>query len=155
MKRISKDYLAYLAVAYILLGAAMVAMSRMDAPLEALYPAILLVYGPASMYWGRYYLKRRETFDIVLTTNFFIRKRNHEMYDVQRMTRDLGKVMVALGAVCIVGGAASLLAVFAGRTDVVIAVMIVTWVVVMAVSVGFFVVCRRSKYLKNPSSSML
>jgi hypothetical protein len=124
--------------------------------------SFLFVIGLLWLYWGVYYIKNCESFDIVLKINFFIRKKDLEYYDTRRMVKDMGKAMIILGIIAFAGGLISLLvgriesiAVHDGETmsylNGILGIQIVIFIAIMVVTLGFLIVCRRSKYLKDPS----
>ena len=167
MRRITRDYLIYLVGAYILLAALIIAISLDHIPFWAVSAVLnLILFGLIWLFWGIYYLKRCESFDITLTTTFFIRKKNLEYYDTHRMVRDIGKMFIAVGTFALAGALAYLLT---GKVETVtvdipeqdilysysyfdgiIWIPLVTFFVIIVVLIGFFAVCRRSKYLKDP-----
>ena len=147
MRKISRDYLAYLAVAFIMLGVIFISLSQGYLSFSMYPAAMLLLFGSIWMYWGLYYMKKRETFDINLTTSFFIRKKNLEHYDTRRMTRDIGRTMAVIGIIFIAGGSVCL---FIKNAGTMFLMLSVTWIAAVAVLAGFYIVCRKSKYLKEP-----
>ncbi|MCL2032507.1 MAG: DUF3784 domain-containing protein [Methanomassiliicoccaceae archaeon] len=150
MRKISRDYLAYLAVAFMILGVIFISLSQGYLSFS-MYPAVIfLFFGFISIYWGIYYMKKRESFDITITTSFFIRKENLEHYDTQRMIRDMGKVMMIMGIFIIAGGSVYFFIESTGTRSLILSV---TWIAALAILVGFLIVCRKSKYLKEPGSS--
>jgi len=104
MRDISKDYMKYLALAYVLLVVVFFLNAFGYLSYFQFLGLMLALFGFASLYWGLYYYKKCEAFDTALKINFFVRKRNMEYYDTQRMIRDMGKWSLVIGVLAALGG---------------------------------------------------
>ena len=98
--------------------------------------------------WGRYYFKGGEVFDIGLS----IGRRNMEYYDIQKMMGDIGKQLIRLGIFWIVCGASAFLVDFFTADIMLVAkAVLMLTMAALAAMAAFAVICRKSKYLKDPS----
>jgi uncharacterized membrane protein len=84
-----------------------------------------------------------ETYGAVITLNFFVGKKNQDDYDTERMTRDMGKYMIITALVLMAG-----VAIF--YFTFMFELLLLCFVAIIACTVAFFIVCRKSKYLKDP-----
>ena len=144
MRKITKTYVKYLAVAYLLLAVLFVAfffgyISYMDFSMLLFFFFCLCM-----IFWGYYYMIGNETYGAVITLNFFVGKKNRDDYDTERMTRDMGKYMIITALVLMAG-----VAIF--YFTFMFELLLLCFVAIIACTVVFFIVCRKSKYLKDPS----
>ena len=152
MRKITKDYAVYLAVGYAFMAVVVISMLFGYVSFYQYFGLMWTFIGFASLYWGLYYIKGREPFNITITSSFFVRKRNMEYYDKERMLRDLGKWQLIMGVFAIAFG----VWIFIGDMFIedILFVMGISLIFVAGVvvsSVAFMIVCRKSKYLKDPN----
>ena len=128
----------------------------------------LFFVGMMLLCWGFQWAWNSRTFDDDVLENFFIRRENLEYYDVRRIIVDRGKAVIVMGAVSLTGG---LLYHFTGEThhydytfefsepplhysytifDGINEIFYGTILVMLIILLVFLIVCRRSKYLKDP-----
>jgi len=144
MRKITGAYLKYLAVAYLLFAVVFFAfifdyVSYME------YSMVLgFLFCLFMIYWGYYYMTGKEAYGAVITINFFVRKKNHDKYDTGRMLRDMGKYMIIMALVLMAG-----VAIF--YFTFMFELLLLCFVAIIACTVAFFIICRKSKYLKDPS----
>ena len=101
---------------------------------------LFFIVGAASIYWGCYYMRGGEA--LTATVDFFIGKKNHADYDIERMVRDLGKFMIAIGGLILTG---SFLLYFTSNLFLIAA----CWVLALVVFIVFSFACKKGEYLKT------
>jgi hypothetical protein len=148
MRKINRDYLIYIAVVIPIMAVIFIAFSfgHISNDQPYMFMGVVWVFlGSVWIFWGIYYMKN-ETWDVSLTINFFVKQENLDYYDTSRMTKDMGKMTIVMGAVVSAGAAAT---VYTGSIQILTGSM----VILVAVCVGFYTVRRRSKYLKDPAQA--
>jgi len=120
---------------------------------------LLFQYGALIVGIGVQRMSISETLDIETLENFFIWKRNLEYYDLRRIVKDRGKAMIVMGAVSLVGASFycltgevhtfsfSSVTYFEGMREIFYGTILAMLIILLV----FLIVCRRSKYLKDPS----
>jgi hypothetical protein len=142
----------YLAVVYALL-AVLIIITVFGHVSFIQYSGLLwLILGLAFVYWGHYYMKKREAFDSAIKFTYFVKKKNMEYYDTERMIEDMGKFSLIGGALFIAGGAwMFIMGIFTDDFSFVLPVAVVILIAVFIASVSFMIFRRKSKYLKDPN----
>ena len=152
MRKVSKDYIIYLAVVYALLAVIIIITVFGHVSFIQYSGLLWLILGLAFVYWGRYYMKKREAFDSAIKFTYFVRKKNMEYYDTERMIEDMGKFSLIGGALFITGGAWMFIAgIFTDDFSVALPVTVVILIAIFIASISFMIFRRKSKYLKDPN----
>ena len=152
MRKITKDYAVFLAVAYTLLALIIISMFFGFLSFYQYFGLLMTFMGFAYLYWGYYYFKGNESFSITIPLNFFVRKRNLEYYDAERMLRDMGKWQIIMSALFIVCGALIFfVGTFTDDISFLLGVCFLFFIAIIAAMAAFLIVCRKSKYLKDPN----
>ncbi|MCL2295633.1 MAG: DUF3784 domain-containing protein [Methanomassiliicoccaceae archaeon] len=142
MRKITKAYTRFLVVYFVLVAVIFAAWGFDNVSWMAYQSLIWCLFGSVSIYWGYYYMKGGEAYNTTIKLNFFIRKKNFADYDTDRMVRDMGKYMIIMGALVILG---SIMFYFTSNYSI----MLCVFLFVIAATIAFFIICRRSKYLKK------
>jgi len=152
VRKVSKDYIIYLAVVYALLAVIIIITVFGHVSFIQYSGLLWLILGLAFVYWGRYYMKKREAFDSAIKFTYFVRKKNMEYYDTERMIEDMGKFSLIGGALFITGGAWMFIAgIFTDDFSVALPVTVVILIAIFIASISFMIFRRKSKYLKDPN----
>ena len=152
MRKVSKDYIVYLVVVYIVLAVLIMAMIFDYVSYFQFLGAMWFILGMAFLYWGRYQIKKREAFDTAIWSTYFVRKKDMEYYDKERMIEDMGKFSLFEGILFAVCGAWIFFAeMFIDNVSIVMGVLVVLLIILLIASISFMVIHRRSKYLKDPN----
>ena len=151
MRKVSKDYIVYLAVAYLLLAVIIISMIFGYVSYFQYFGLMWFLLGMASVYWGHYYIKKREAFDSAIMFTYFIRKKNMEYYDKERMIKDMGKFSLFGGIMFASCGAWMFFAeMFTDNVSIIWGTSFVLFVVTFIGMIAIMIYFRRSKYLKDP-----
>ncbi|MDR0508408.1 MAG: hypothetical protein LBG63_01080 [Candidatus Methanoplasma sp.] len=101
---------------------------------------LFFIVGAASIYWGCYYMRGGEA--LTATVDFFIGKKNHADHDIERMVRDLGKLMIAIGGMILTGS-------FLLYSTSNLFLIAACWVLALVVFIAFSFACKKGEYLKT------